>query len=171
MSEDQTANTTRAVLSGLSYLHSKDITHRDIKVRATVMLEATDRWCEFPRGVREGERDNAEGEENGEAEGEEANITLAHSSLFPCRHTVFWCTESEPTTAKKQNYFFFPFFLSPPKVYPKVLFLHGAALTHAAGGSRRVEGDQPSQTTNATNASPRPVRLFVFPPFAAAVGA
>lgn len=41
MSEDQTANTTRKVLSGLSYLHSKDITHRDIKVRAPVMLEAT----------------------------------------------------------------------------------------------------------------------------------
>ena len=40
MSEDQTANTTKKVLSGLSYLHSKGITHRDIKVRATVMLEA-----------------------------------------------------------------------------------------------------------------------------------
>lgn len=32
MSEEQAANTTRKVLSGLSYLHSKDITHRDIKV-------------------------------------------------------------------------------------------------------------------------------------------
>lgn len=38
MSEDETAHVTREMLTGLSYLHSQGITHRDIKVCACVLV-------------------------------------------------------------------------------------------------------------------------------------